>query len=137
MDTSMDICNVTETRVLVPFDKNGQKSKNNMLMWLDLSKGQKIRLNPNHNCQEAMQPVYMHIGASKPHTYRGSVRQPGNKITKFLLPPLLTIFILIWFNKMRHSSRSSSVNKSKTKLIHFWTTDRQRQKIWESVPSYI
>ena len=95
MDTSMDICNVTETRVLVPFDKNGQKSKNNMLMWLDLSKGQKIRLNPNHNCQEAMQPVYMHIGASKPHTYRGSVRQPGKKITKFLLPPLLTIFILI------------------------------------------
>ena len=46
-------------------------------MYLDLSKGQKITLNPNHNCQGAKQPVYLHIGSKEPHVYRGSVRQPG------------------------------------------------------------
>merc|ERR1712130_415159 len=78
MDENTDACNVTETHVMVPYDKYGKKSKTNMLMSLDLSKGQKIRLNPEHNCQKAMQPVYMHIGASTPQTYRGSVRQPGH-----------------------------------------------------------
>ena len=43
----------------------------------DLSKGQKIILNQDHNCQDSRQPVYQHIGARSPHTYRGSVRQPG------------------------------------------------------------
>ena len=37
-------------RALVPYDSKGCKSDTEKT-WLDLSKGQKIRLNPNHNCQ--------------------------------------------------------------------------------------
>lgn len=65
-----------EYKVLVPYDKNGNKTEERM-MWLDLSKGQKIRLHPAHSCQDSMQPLYQHIGAKKPTTYRGRVRQPG------------------------------------------------------------
>ena len=63
-------------RVLVPYDRNGKKTEER-LMVLDLSKGQRIKLSPSHNCQEARQPLYEHIGAKKPTTYRGRVRQPG------------------------------------------------------------
>ena len=65
-----------EYKVLVPYDKNGNKTEER-LMWLDLSKGQKIRLHPSHNCQDSQQPLYQHIGAKVPTTYRGRVRQPG------------------------------------------------------------
>ena len=63
-------------KVLVPYDRNGKKTEER-LMVLDLSKGQRIKLNPNHNCQDAKQPLYQHIGGKKPTTYRGRVRQPG------------------------------------------------------------
>ena len=79
LDLSLDSCPTTtipENKTLVPYDRFGNKT-DKMMMWLDLSKGQKIRLHQDHNCQESQQPVYMHIGASQPHTYRGSVRQPG------------------------------------------------------------
>ena len=82
---------IPDNKVLVPYDKHGQKT-DIQLMWLDLSKvslkiiffslkyfsqGQKIRLHPNHNCQDSGQPLYSHIGASQPQLYRGQVRQPG------------------------------------------------------------
>ena len=79
LDIVLDICptpNITETRALVPYDRWGNKT-DKVMMWLDLTKGQRIRLHQDHNCQASQQPVYMHIGASQPHTYRGSVRQPG------------------------------------------------------------
>ena len=72
----LEVCpllNVPENKVLVPYRKKGKK----VHMYLDLSKGQKITLNPNHNCHGAKQPVYLHIGSKEPHVYRGSVRQPG------------------------------------------------------------
>ena len=75
----LEVCpllNVPENKVLVPYGKNGKRSQK-VHMYLDLSKGQKITLNPNHNCQGAKQPVYLHIGSKEPHVYRGSVRQPG------------------------------------------------------------
>ena len=46
-------------------------------MYLDLSNNQKIKLNPNHNCQGAKQPGYLHIGSNTPIQHRGVVRQPG------------------------------------------------------------
>ena len=75
----LEVCpllNTPEFKVLVPYSKNGKRSQK-VNMYLDLSKGQKIKLNQDHNCQSAKQPVYMHIGSKKPHVYRGSVRQPG------------------------------------------------------------
>jgi len=76
---SMDSCpivQIPESRVLVPYTRTGKKSET-IKTCLDLSKGQRIRLNMDHNCQGAKQPVYMHIGAKEPHVYRGQVRQPG------------------------------------------------------------
>ena len=50
-------------RALVPYDRHGRRTQSgDQMMWLDLSKGQKIKLNQNHNCQESRQPVYSHIG---------------------------------------------------------------------------
>jgi hypothetical protein len=67
-----------ELRALVPYTRQGRRAKPGQpRMWLDLTKGARIRLAPDHNCQGANQPVYLHIGASAPHVYRGSVRQPG------------------------------------------------------------
>merc|ERR1719369_1379890 len=37
-------------RVLVPYNANGRRS-GKIRMFIDLSEGQKIRLNPDHNCQ--------------------------------------------------------------------------------------
>ena len=65
-----------EHKALVPYDRAGNRVTGNK-MWLNLKKGEKIKLNPSHNCQAARQPVYMHIGAKQPHVYRGRVRQPG------------------------------------------------------------
>ena len=82
-----------EHRALVPYSRQGRRVTTGPRMWLDLSKGARVRLSPDHNCQGARQPVYQHIGASAPHVYRwksnrrnitftaisnrGSVRQPG------------------------------------------------------------
>jgi len=66
----------TTARVLIPYDRNGQRSQKEA-MYLDLTNNQKIRLNPDHNCQGAKQPGYLHIGSARPVTYRGSVRHPG------------------------------------------------------------
>jgi len=66
----------TVTKALIPYDKNGKRS-HTVKTYLDLSNNQKIRLSPNHNCQGAKQPGYLHIGATSPYRYRDSVRQPG------------------------------------------------------------
>lgn len=65
-----------DRRVLVPYDENGKRSKK-VRMWLDLHPGSQVRLNPSHNIQGAKQPVYLHIGARRPHRYEGEVRQNG------------------------------------------------------------
>merc|ERR1712224_551369 len=66
-------------KALVPYDKQGRRNEADGIrkMWLDLTEGAKIRITPGHNIQGAKQPVYMHIGANKPHKYKGQVRQPG------------------------------------------------------------
>lgn len=70
-----------EAHVLVPYDKDGKRTTNGDMMWLDLRPGAEIRLTPGHNVQGAQQPMYMHIGADKPLKDRyGNVRKngPGN-----------------------------------------------------------
>lgn len=73
----------TGTRVLVPYDRNGKriddKSKDGMplqKMWLDLSIGARVKLNPKHNCQGAQQPAFLHIGRKKTK-YRGRLPSDG------------------------------------------------------------
>ena len=48
-----------EQRCVVPYDGEGRRS-DTARMWLDLSRGQRIRLHPDHNCQV------------QPHVYRQS-----------------------------------------------------------------
>jgi len=62
-----------QTRVLVPYDENGQRTDGSRMMWWDLSEGQRIRISPGHNIQGARQPAFLHIGAKHPIT-RGSVK---------------------------------------------------------------
>eukprot|EP00092_Neocalanus_flemingeri_P036893 GFUD01040158.1.p1 GENE.GFUD01040158.1~~GFUD01040158.1.p1 ORF type:complete len:401 (-),score=89.89 GFUD01040158.1:44-1246(-) len=64
------------TKALIPYDKNGKRSQTKK-MYLDLSNNQKVKLNPDHNCQGAKQPGYLHIGSDKAITHRGIKRQPG------------------------------------------------------------
>ena len=46
-------------------------------MWLDLSNGAEIRINPiSHNIQGARQPCYLHIGG-KSRKYKGEKRVAG------------------------------------------------------------
>merc|ERR1719352_1397219 len=63
-------------RVLVPYDQDGRRSET-ARMWLDLRDGAKVKLTEGHNVQGAQQPVYMHIGADKPYTYRGRTMKNG------------------------------------------------------------
>jgi len=65
-----------EKRVIIPYDKNGKRSRTKK-MYLDLSDNQKIRLNPDHNCQGAKQGAFMHIGGGQAIRYRDTLRQPG------------------------------------------------------------
>ena len=44
----------------VPYDKDGQKSETKTTC-LNLTPGQKVKLNSNHNCQGSMQPGKLHI----------------------------------------------------------------------------
>lgn len=66
-------------RALVPYDADGRRLPvgAGRRMWLDLRRGQKVRVTPGHNIQGARQPQYMHIGAKKPVTVKGETRQPG------------------------------------------------------------
>mmetsp|Transcript_87823 Transcript_87823/g.151601 ORF Transcript_87823/g.151601 Transcript_87823/m.151601 type:complete len:731 (-) Transcript_87823:298-2490(-) len=68
-----------ESRVLVPYDKDGNRlvDPKAKKMWLDLRDGQEVRITPGHNIQGAKQPMYMHIGASEPVTFKGETRQPA------------------------------------------------------------
>jgi len=66
----------SEARVLVPYDVRGRRSET-AKMWLDLRDGAKVKLTEGHNVQGAQQPVYMHIGADKPYTYRGRTMKNG------------------------------------------------------------
>mmetsp|Transcript_36383 Transcript_36383/g.67738 ORF Transcript_36383/g.67738 Transcript_36383/m.67738 type:complete len:663 (+) Transcript_36383:67-2055(+) len=68
-----------QDRALVPYDHNGQRLQtgSGRRMWLDLRKGQAVRITPGHNIQGAQQPCYMHIGAKKPIVVNGETRQPG------------------------------------------------------------
>jgi len=65
-----------ENRAVVPYNKYGRRSTTTKMV-LDLSEGQPIRLNPNHNCQGSRQGAFMHIGATQAIKYRGKVRKPG------------------------------------------------------------
>uniref|UniRef100_A0A0G4GHS2 Uncharacterized protein n=1 Tax=Chromera velia CCMP2878 TaxID=1169474 RepID=A0A0G4GHS2_9ALVE len=67
----------TTNKVLVPYDRDGYRTDGKKKMWLDWSEGAKIRITPGHNIQGAQQPMYMHIGASKPFKYQGQVRRPA------------------------------------------------------------
>jgi NAD-dependent SIR2 family protein deacetylase len=67
------------SRILVPYDKKGRRSTA-VKTWLDLRPGKQVQLADDHNVQGAKQPVYMHIGANEPHSYRGQLRQPGKGV---------------------------------------------------------
>jgi hypothetical protein len=70
-----------EPRVLVPYNAKGERS-DTVKMWLDLRNGANVKLTEGHNCQGSGQPAYLHIGADKPFSYRGTMRKngPGNGI---------------------------------------------------------
>lgn len=65
------------SRALVPYGADGRRLSGGRQMWLDLRKGQEVRITPGHNIQGAKQPQYMHIGATRPVTIQGETRQPG------------------------------------------------------------
>ena len=44
----------------VPFDKNGERSETKTI-YINLSPGQRVRLNANHNCRGSLQPTKSHI----------------------------------------------------------------------------
>ena len=67
------------THALIPYDQEGELSKT-VLTCLDLTPCSRIKLNANHNCQGAMQPPKLHIGASEPFKHKGKVKQPGNGV---------------------------------------------------------
>jgi len=70
----------TTSRVVVPYDAEGRllpKDRREKMMVLDLSDGARVRITPGHNIQGAQQPVFMHIGATSPFTYKGITKQPG------------------------------------------------------------
>ena len=71
-----------ESRVLVPYDKNGQHTDGQTLMWWDLREAQKIKLCAGHNIQGARQPQLMHIGAPEPFMRKGEkvMPAPGNGV---------------------------------------------------------
>ena len=57
-----------EECVLVPYDAEGVRlpeGSNAPRMWLDLSRGAKLKLSKSHNCQGARQPNTIHIGSKK------------------------------------------------------------------------
>ena len=66
-----------ETRVLVPYDKQGQRTDGSTMMWWDLRDSQKIKVTPGHNIQGARQPSSMHIGAPKPFMRNGVKVMPA------------------------------------------------------------
>jgi len=70
----------TTSRVLVPYDADGfrlPEGSRKKKMWLDLRNGQSVRITPGHNIQGSQQPVFMHIGATKPVKFNGVTTQPG------------------------------------------------------------
>lgn len=68
----------TVSRALVPYDADGRRLQGaGKRMWLDLRRGQEVRITSGHNIQGAKQPQYMHIGAQRAITVKGETRQPG------------------------------------------------------------
>mmetsp|Transcript_53842 Transcript_53842/g.149752 ORF Transcript_53842/g.149752 Transcript_53842/m.149752 type:complete len:607 (-) Transcript_53842:146-1966(-) len=67
------------SHALVPYDGDGRRllAGERRRMWLDLRDHAKVRITPGHNIQGAKQPVYMHIGASKPVVFSGKTVDPA------------------------------------------------------------
>ena len=59
---------------MVPYDREGNQS-NSSLMSRNLTPGQKIRLNRNHNYQGAGQPAKLHIGHGEFVREKGRIYQ--------------------------------------------------------------
>ena len=76
-----DVPEKVTTHALIPYDTEGNLSTK-VLTCLDLCPGSRIRLNSNHNCQGAMQPAKLHIGAPSPVKHKGKLRQPGEGVGK-------------------------------------------------------
>jgi len=81
--TDSNLCEVglPGNRVLVPYDRDGRRLSPTAMarsdwMVLDLSARMAVKINPDHNIQGARQPMYMHIGATKPHRFKGQTRSP-------------------------------------------------------------
>ena len=68
-------------RMLVPYDRDGRRlsptamARSNWMV-LDLSARMAVKINPDHNIQGARQPMFLHIGATKPHRFKGQTRSP-------------------------------------------------------------
>ena len=67
------------THALIPYNQEGELSEK-VLTCLDLTPGSKVKLNSNHNCQGAMQPAKLHIGATEAFKHKGRIRQPGDGV---------------------------------------------------------
>jgi len=67
---------VPENKVLVPYNANGKRS-GKIRMFLDLSEGQKIKLNPDHNCYGSKQPRLRHIYGKGAQDYEEVFQKPG------------------------------------------------------------
>ena len=71
-----NITEVPDNCVFVPYNANGKRS-GKLRMYLDLTEGQKIRLNPDHNCQGSRQPKLLHIFGKGAQDYQEVIRKPG------------------------------------------------------------
>ena len=65
-----------ENCVFVPYNANGNRS-GKLRMYLDLTEGQQIRLNPDHNCQGSRQPKLRHIYGKGAQEFQEVTRKPG------------------------------------------------------------
>merc|ERR1711892_411387 len=67
---------IPENCVFIPYNANGTRS-GKLRMYLDLTEGQQIRLNPHHNCQGSKQPKLRHIFGKGAQDFQEVMREPG------------------------------------------------------------
>ena len=74
--TKPDIKRTIQHRAWVTYDAEGERTEPEGGMWLDLSPGQEVRLNPHHNCQGSGQDSLAHIGGGE------TVREGGRLVKR-------------------------------------------------------
>ena len=86
LEIKIEVPEVSKTfqhQAMVPYDREGRQSTSS-LMSLNLTPGQKIRLNTNHNCQGAGQPAKLHIGHGEFVTEKGKIYQRSTGVGRIV-----------------------------------------------------